>query len=95
VIVALISLSQRLEREADSFNLTYITYLTRKRNIGSITIPYINNNKEFYLTSGFTGEFNININELMRVFTEDLMPIELDSRLYWSDSISVKELTAD
>jgi hypothetical protein len=85
----------RLEREADSFNLTYITYLTRKRNIGSITIPYINNNKEFYLTSGFTGEFNININELMRVFTEDLMPIELDSRLYWSDSISVKELTAD
>jgi hypothetical protein len=85
----------KLEREADSFKLKYMTYLTRKRNIGTITIPYINENEEFYLTSGFTGEFSTNINELMRVFTEDTMPVKLKSRLYWSDSISIKELTAD
>jgi len=83
----------KLQKECKVFNLTYITYLTRKRNIGSITVPYIDGNDDFYLTSGFTGNFKTNIKELLRVFTEDPMPIKTDSKLYWSDSISIEELT--
>lgn len=82
----------KLEKNDGSFDLTYITYLTRRKNIGSITIPFINGNNDFYLTSGFTGNFSVEIDEIIRILTEDPMPVKLESKLYWSDSVSIKEL---
>jgi hypothetical protein len=84
--------SCELRKKGDSFDVTYNTYLTRKRGIGSITMPYMGGNEDFYLTSGSTGEFTANISELMRFLSEENIPVKLDSKLYWSNRISVQEL---
>lgn len=66
-------------------DIKYITYPTRKRDLGSITIPYAKNNQDYYLTSGTTGEFTMENKELLQFLTMGEMPIKLNSTLYWSD----------
>jgi len=78
--------------EGDSFITKYKTYLTRQKGIGSITIPYAKNNEKFYLTSGVTGEFSMDVGELLRFLSEERLPVRLDSKLCWSDEITVEEL---
>lgn len=78
--------------EEDNFNLTYKTYLTRGKNIGSLTIPFIGENNDYYLTSGFTGEFELSIDELLRFLSQDEIPVQRNSTLYWSDEVTVGEL---
>ena len=84
--------SCNIERKNSGFNIKYNTYLTRRKNIGSITIPYAKNNKQFYLTSGKTGEFSMRDDEAIRFLSEEKLPIKLDSKLYWSDEITTEEL---
>lgn len=79
-------------RGSDKFNVTYKTYLTRGENIGSITIPHANGNEKFYLTSGITGEFSMGTDELLRFLSKENLPVKLDSKLCWSDEITVGEL---
>jgi len=74
------------------FVLRYITYPTRSKSIGSITIPYVKNNDQFYLTSGITGEFNMKIDDLLNFLSKENLPVKFNSKLYWSDNISVDEL---
>ena len=82
-----------INREDGLFDVKYMTYPTRRKGIGSITIPYAKNNDEFYLTSGTTGEFTMDINELLRFLSEERLPVRLDSKLYWSDDIDIEKLT--
>lgn len=67
-------------------NVKYETYLTRKRDIGSITIPYAKNNQDYYLTSGTTGEFSMDDRELLDFLSMGKMPVKLNSTLYWSSN---------
>lgn len=79
----------------NDFKVAYNTYLTRKQNIGSITMPTIKDNQQFYLTSGNTGKFELEIDDLLRFLSEEKMPVRLESKLYWNDEISVNELVTD
>lgn len=79
----------------NDFEVIYNTYLTRKQNIGSITMPNIIDNQSFYLTSGSTGEFKLGVDDLLRFLSEEKMPVRLDSQLHWNDEISANELVTD
>jgi hypothetical protein len=81
-----------ITRQDDQFKLLYRTYLTRGENIGSITIPHMKNNQLFHLTSGATGEFHIGIDDIIKFLSKGTFPVKLDSKLYWSDKISMSEL---
>jgi hypothetical protein len=76
----------------ESYDLSYKTYLTRKRNLGTMTIPFVKNNKKYFLASGQTGMFELTINDLLRFLSEEELPVQKDSKLYWSDEISVGDL---
>jgi len=86
------SLCDILKRDSE-YTLSYTTYLTRRKNIGSITIPFVENNEKYFLTSGSTGNFRLNINDILRFLSKDEIPVRKSSTLYWSDEISVSELT--
>lgn len=71
--------------EGNINEVEYRTYPTRKRDLGSITIPYAKNNQDYYLTSGTTGEFSMENNELLQFLSMGEMPIRLNTSLYWSN----------
>lgn len=79
---------------SDSYSLVYKTYLTRKRNMGTMTIPFVGDNKQYFLASGDTGEFKIDINNLLRFLSEEELPVQKNSTLYWSNEISIDDLTS-
>jgi hypothetical protein len=65
------------------FKTTYMTYPTRRKDLGTITIPYAKNNNSYFLSSGRTGTFEMDKNELIRFASMGNMPVKLDSSLYW------------
>jgi hypothetical protein len=67
------------------YKTTYLTYPTRRRDLGTITVPYAKNNKTYFLTSGETGEFKMDKNELIRFTSMGTMPVRIDSELYWGN----------
>jgi len=67
----------------NKFKTIYKTYPTRRKDLGTITIPYAKNNSSYFLTSGRTGEFIMDKNELIRFASMGKMPIKLNSTLYW------------
>lgn len=84
--------SCEIVKRNDEFEIIYRTYLTRAKSIGSITIPYINENQQFYLTSGSAGKFSMNIKELLRFLSEDKLPVKIGSRYHWSDEVTIEKL---
>jgi hypothetical protein len=84
--------SCEIVKKKEEFEMTYRTYLTRPKSIGSITIPYISDNQKFYLTSGSTGKFSMDINGLLRFLSENKLPVKIGSRYYWSDEVTVERL---
>lgn len=87
--------SCKISRNEDMFSVKYKTHLTRRKNIGSITIPHVEGVQEFYLTSGYTGEFILNIDDLLRFLSTENMPVKIDSKLYWSAEITTEQLVSD
>jgi len=74
-----------IHSEDDGFNMVYQTFITRRKDLGTITIPYAKDNERYFLTSGKTGEFKMNKNELLRFISMGEIPIKVDSSLYWGD----------
>jgi len=75
----------KIHRENGLNKVEYRTYSTRRKNIGSMTIPYAKNNKKYFLTSGHTGEFKMNDDDLIEFLSMGEMPVITESNLYWSD----------
>lgn len=78
-----------IQSDGDGFHTIYKTFLTKSKGLGSITIPYAKNNNKYFLTSGRTGEFNMDRNELLRFISMGEMPITIDSSIYWGDKNEV------
>jgi hypothetical protein len=74
-----------VQSNGDGFHTIYKTFLTKRKGLGSITIPYAKNNDKYFLTSGITGEFKMDRNELLRFISMGEMPITIDSSIYWGD----------
>lgn len=84
--------SCEIVKRNEEFEIMYSTYLTRAKSIGSITIPYINENQQFYLTSGSTGEFSMDVKELLKFLSEDKLPVKIGANYYWSDEVTIEKL---
>jgi len=74
-----------ISKRSGSNKVSYWTYATRRKDLGSITIPYVENNKEYFLTSGHTGEFIMEDRDLIEFLSMGDMPIKMESILYWSN----------
>jgi len=76
----------------DPTALLYETYPTVHQGMGTITIPYVGGNDEYYLAGGATDRFELTEEELGAFLEKEPQPVEHDGELYWTDEPSVAEL---
>lgn len=69
----------------DGYELSVNTYLTRKRGLGTVIIPYVGGNSEYYIASGTTGEFEIEDDEISEEWSMFDVPVTVDESIYWPD----------
>ena len=74
-----------IEPDKNGLNVIYKTFITGRKGLGTITIPYAKDNSEYFLTSGKTGRFKMNKNELLRFVSMGEMPVKIGSLLFWGD----------
>ncbi len=76
-------------KNSDKYELAFQTYPTEEMGVGAITIPYAAGNDEYYLTSGMTGSFTLSEKELFDFLDKEIMPVEFDNELTWSNEITL------
>ncbi|WP_134671689.1 hypothetical protein [Halorussus marinus] len=81
-----------IERDGDAFTLRMETYPTAQTAMGTLIIPYIEQNETHFLTSGVDEEFSMGEDELRRFLSLEEVPIRFDGELRWSTDLSVEQL---
>lgn len=71
----------------DAYRLRYRTYPTSRDPIGSMNIPYVASNDQYYLLPGTVDTFDLNGDELAEFLALETAPVRLDGELYWSDEL--------
>lgn len=74
------------------YELEYKTYPTAQLGMGTITIPYIEQNEEYFLSSGSLDTFELAEDELRRFLDLEDIPVRIDGKLSWSQSIDLSEV---
>ncbi|WP_224333840.1 hypothetical protein [Haloprofundus halobius] len=81
-----------VERCDGVYEVSLRVYPTEKYGIGSMTIPYISDNKQYSLTSGVYQQRNISKGELLEFLSLEDFPVRFNGELRWSESIQDYEL---
>jgi hypothetical protein len=76
----------------DTYRLDYHTYLTNRHSTGSMNIPYVGDNDQYYLLSGVVNTFELDAGELADFLAMETVPVRLDGDLYWSDEMDLDGL---
>jgi hypothetical protein len=79
----------KISRDNTGFQLKFKTYPTSQRGIGSLVIPLLEDNSEYYLSSGKIRIFDILGSTLEKFFSIENMPVKFEGHLYWSDRIKM------
>ena len=82
----------KISRADIGFQLEFETYPTSQRGIGSMVIPLIRGNNEYYLSSGTVLKSNITDTALGEFLSIEEMPVKVNGHLYWSDQIEIDDL---
>ncbi|TYL36560.1 hypothetical protein CV102_22260 [Natronococcus pandeyae] len=78
--------------DGEYFGIDIKTYPTARRGMGTIFIPYIKSNNEYFLSGGSLSSFRLSIDELQRFFELEEIPVRINEELRWSHDIDVTTL---
>ncbi|MFB6161169.1 MAG: hypothetical protein ABEJ61_08340 [Haloferacaceae archaeon] len=78
--------------EDGTYELDYHTYPTNRHSTGSMIVPYVQGNDQYYLLSGVVDTFELDAEELAEFLSLETVPVRLDGELYWSDELDVDAL---
>ena len=81
-----------IESEDEYCKIDIHAYSTDDKGIGSIFMPYIEQNDDYFLTSGKIGPFELLEDELTHFLNMEEVPVRFDGELTWSSSIDVSTL---
>jgi len=81
-----------IEREGDGFALDIQMYSTDDAGLGTVYMPHLRDNDEYFLNSGSIASFHVSQEELRGFLTLEDVPVRNDGDLYWSSSVSVDDL---
>jgi hypothetical protein len=74
----------RVTKMANEYEVDIMSYATDDADIGSIFLPYINDDKEYYLTPGQIDTFCISEDEFQEFLRLENMPVRINGDLVWS-----------
>ncbi|MFB6300396.1 MAG: hypothetical protein ABEH65_09065 [Halobacteriales archaeon] len=72
---------------SEEFSVEIQTYPTSERGIGSMFIPYLQENETYFLSSGRLETFTLTAEELRSFLNREEIPVRIDDELAWSREI--------
>jgi hypothetical protein len=76
----------------ESYKLKFKTYPTDQLGMGSMTMPYIEQNEEYFLNSGSLDTFEMSKRDLHRFLELEDIPVRVNGELHWSRSIDLTDM---
>ncbi|MFC4451109.1 hypothetical protein [Halorussus aquaticus] len=77
-----------IEQDGNQFTVRMKTYPTNQYGMGSLVMPYVEQNDEYFLSSGVKKEFSMQEDELSRLLTLEEIPVRMNGRLRWSSDFA-------
>lgn len=81
-----------IEAVDDDFEVEIRTYPTTRQGMGTMFIPYIESNTEYFLSGGLLESFRLSPDELQRFLALEDVPIRINEELRWSSDVDVASL---
>ena len=78
--------------ETDGFEVKIWMYATDDAGIGSVSIPFISQNEEYFLNSGATPEISTSQEDLAQFLELEEMAVFFGDDLYWSKSLNISDI---
>ncbi|WP_436936097.1 hypothetical protein [Halovenus marina] len=81
-----------IDRDGDQFEVEIETYTTDDAGIGSLYMPHIGENEQYFLSSGPISSFSASESELGEFLSLENVPVRTDDTLHWSASVTTDDL---
>jgi hypothetical protein len=81
-----------IETSNQELEIKFRSYPTSQMGMGSLAIPYIEDNETHSISSGRPQVFNPSKNELMRFISMEDAPVRIDGELCWPNQINRTDL---
>ncbi|MFB6092740.1 MAG: hypothetical protein ABEK02_07000, partial [Haloquadratum sp.] len=82
----------KIRRTNEAFEMEYITYPAAAFELGSLVVPYVPGNDQYYLSSGEVDTFNMEKPELKEFLSMENIPVIIDNQLAWSSKLDFSRL---
>ncbi|MFB6251505.1 MAG: hypothetical protein ABEI27_07450 [Halobellus sp.] len=82
----------RVRQKGSGFAIDYNTYHTAAYELGSLVVPYVPGNEQYYLSSGTADTFYVTRSELDEFLSKETIPTLIGGQLRWSDLVDVNSL---
>lgn len=76
----------------ETFAVEYKTYPTTNRGLGSLVMPIVEGNENYFLSSGSIETFEMSKPELAQFLSLENIPVRIDGQLSWSHEVNVADL---
>ncbi|WP_339105059.1 hypothetical protein [Haloterrigena salinisoli] len=81
-----------LETEGESFNMHIETYTKKEFRKGSLFIPYLDGEDDYFLVSGRSGDYSLTREQIADFLDMEMFPVVIDGKVVWSKEIDVERL---
>lgn len=81
-----------IEPEGEQYTAEMRTYPTKQTDLGSMVIPYLEDNDQYFLGSGTLKTFSLSRQELVEYLQLEDIPVRINGLLKWSGELSMDEL---
>ncbi|QCC48929.1 hypothetical protein DV707_09785 [Halobellus limi] len=81
-----------ITRDGEEYLLEYVTYPAAEFGLGSLVSPYVSGNESHYLSSGTIDTFRLSHEELADFLALENIPVLINGRLRWSDTVDFEDL---
>ncbi|WP_338738001.1 hypothetical protein [Haloplanus salilacus] len=79
-------------RGDDEYELEWETHPSTRVGMGSLVIPFLDDENEQYLWSGGSKTFDLNRDELRQFLSLETVPVKIDGSIVWSDELDFSDL---
>ncbi|WP_115863982.1 hypothetical protein [Halorussus litoreus] len=77
--------------DSGRYDVDFRTYPSPSHGLGSMQKPNIGDVSERYIASGVVDSYELSADDLRSFFELEVLPVEFDGKLRWSDELSVTE----
>jgi hypothetical protein len=81
-----------IERLEDGYELNWKPYPATGIGMGSLVMPWINDEDQYYLWSGDSRSFELSAAELEQFLSLETVPVKIDGSFVWSDELDFSAL---